>query len=108
MFENYAFVLSLLLLSWLVGHSLNLLFEGVCDNSFGSNLKEFDSDFNRMLGIADADDSSSVIPSAVRKTWSVLKTNEDPYNCPRLSEPDPPTPVRDRPHCAPMRPHHWR
>jgi len=108
MFENYALALTLLFLSWLVGHLLNLLFEGVCENSCRSNLKEFDAALNRMVGIGNANDSSSVIPSAVRTTWSVLKTNEDLYNYPRLSAPDPQTPVRDRPHCEPMRPHHWR
>lgn len=67
MFENYAFALLLLFLSWLVGHSLNLLFEAVCQNSPRSNLKEFDADFKRRFGIENAKAASFVIPAAVRK-----------------------------------------
>lgn len=61
MFENYAFAISLLSFAWLVGHTLNHLLEGVCENSVSANLKKIDASFQ-------PNDSSSVIPSAVQKT----------------------------------------
>jgi hypothetical protein len=42
MFENYSFAISLLCLAWAIGHSLNLLFEGLSEDSLRSKFNQFE------------------------------------------------------------------
>lgn len=74
MFENYAFALTLLIFAWVVGNTLNRLFEGVsAEKSPGCCFSKFGCDIDEKYGREESSESLSVTPHTVLGGGGSLK-----------------------------------